>query len=174
MKWICLPCGVSIHDDEDEAVKCPGCKAPRDKPGTAQEGKKQRGVLMQMKAATLEIIERCKQGKAKPANGKLPISKEAQEATDKTLKLQKDLSNVEDLEYPGAKEIAQNIKAEIAKVKPKLPKSDQGLVDQAQALGALRDVREKQTMSENALKAKQQKAEESKKQDLSTCRRNCS
>jgi len=115
---------------------------------------------MQMKAATLEIIERCKQGKAKPTNGKLPISKEAQEATDKTLKLQKDLSSVEDMGYPGAKDIAQNIKAEIAKLKPKLPKSDQGLVDQAQALDALRDVREKQAMSENALKAQQQKAQQ--------------
>ena len=85
--------------------------------------------MMQMKATTLEIIERCEQGKAKPTNGTLPNSKEAQEALDKTRKLQKDLSNLEDMEYQGAKEMIQSIKAEIAKLKPKLPKNDQGLVD---------------------------------------------
>ena len=97
---------------------------------------------MQMKAATFEIIERCKKGKAAPSNGKLPIPKEAQEALDRTLKLQKDLANLESMDFTGVKDSISNLEAEIAKLKPKMPKHDQGLVDQAQALDAVRDVRE--------------------------------
>ena len=39
-----------------------------------------------------------------------------------------------------------NYSAGIAKLKPKLPTTDQGLVDQAQALEAIRHVREKKAM----------------------------
>ena len=55
-------------------------------------------------------------------------------------------------------------KADIAKLKPKLPENDQGLVDQAQALEAIRDVREKKAMKEKNLKEQRQKTEESKQQ----------
>ena len=59
-----------------------------------------------------------------------------------------------------------NYRADIAKLKPKLPKTDQGLVDQAQALEAIRDVRAKKVMKERILKEQQQKAQESKQQSL--------
>ena len=98
---------------------------------------------MQMKASTLELIERCEQGKAKPVNGTLPISKEAQDALDKTHKLQNQITYLEDMEHQDTQKMITSFKAEIAKLKPRLPKTDQGLVDQAQALEAMRDVREK-------------------------------
>lgn len=39
-KWVCTPCGESIRDDAYEATKCPGCKAPREKTGSAEEKRK--------------------------------------------------------------------------------------------------------------------------------------
>ena len=120
--------------------------------------------MMQMKASTLEIIDRCEQGKAKPVNGTLPIPKEAQDVLETTRKLQNHITSLEDMEHQGAKEMIASYKADIAKLKPKLPNTDQGLVDQAQALEAIRDVREKKAMEERILKEQRQKTEESKQQ----------
>ena len=58
---------------------------------------------MQMKASTLEIIERCEQGKAKPVNGTLPIPKEAQEAQEKKPKAPKSYHQSGGNGSPGSK-----------------------------------------------------------------------
>jgi hypothetical protein len=163
--WICTPCGVSVIDKEDASTKCPGCKAPRDKPEAAPISKD--NVLLQMKAPTCDIIARCSQVNVAPSNGTLPIPKEAQEALAKSQKLESEIATLEGVDHlPGIKDSIASCKAELAKLKPKLPKAGQGLIDQAQAIQAINDIREKQVLKENALKEQQSKAQEHKQQSV--------
>jgi len=159
--WVCTPCGVLVIDKQDVATKCPGCKAPRDKPVVAPNPKD--SVLLQMKAPTCDIVARCSQGNTVPADGTLPIPKEAQDAQVKYLKLQDETATLERLEHlPGVKQSIADCKAEMAKLKPKLQKAGQGLIDQAQAIQAINDIKEKQVLKENTLKEQQSKAQEQK------------
>jgi len=120
-------------------------------------------VLLQMKASTCEIIARCTQGTATPTDGTLPIPKEAQETQVKYQKLQDEIVTLERLQHiGGVKDSIVNCKAELAKLKPKLPKAGQGLIDQAQAIQAINDYKEKQVLKENTLKDQQSKAREQK------------
>ena len=120
-------------------------------------------MLLQMKAPTCDIVARCSQGHTAPVNGTLPIPKEAQDALAKHQKLQDEIVTLERLEHiPGVKQNIADCKAELAKLKPKLPKAGQGLIDQAQAIQAINDIREKQVLKENALKEQQSKAQEQK------------
>ena len=57
-----------------------------------------------------------------------------------------------------------SFKLDIAKLKPKFPKTYQGLEDQAQVLEAIREAREKKVTKEKVLKEQVQKAQELKQQ----------
>ena len=65
-------------------------------------------------------------------NGAIPISKEAQEALDRTSKLQAQIASLEAMDHADTGKIIATFKQELVKLKPKLPKAHQGLEDQAQ------------------------------------------
>ena len=73
------------------------------------------------------------------------------------------IATLKPLEHlPGVKQSIVDCEAELAKLKPKLPKTGQGLIDQAQAIQAINDIKEKQVLKENTLKDQQSKAQEQK------------
>ena len=133
--WICTPCGEFIRDANDEAVKCPGCKAPRPKTGTSTSTKEEPGVMMQMKAASNRLREQCVAGLT---TGTMPMSDEAQKAVEETDRIQNHILTLEKMAAEGL-DVAKTLvtlRADLAKLKPKLPKTFQTLEDQAKAIEA--------------------------------------
>ena len=139
----------------------PGCKAPRTKTGTITEAKKEAQVMMQMKASSIRLREQCKVGLA---SGTMPISAEARKAMDDTSKYQNHIAMLEKMEGADTGKLIANYRAEIAKLKPKLPKTFQNLEDQAQALEVIRECRGKYVTREKVLKEQIQKAQEVQQQ----------
>ena len=68
------------------------------------------------------------------------------------------------MEGADAGKLIATFKAEIAKLKPKLPKTYQGLEDQAQVLEGIKECREKKVIKEKMLKEQVQKAQDTKQQ----------
>ena len=95
--------------------------------------------MMQMKALSIRLREQCKVGLA---SGTMPISEEAQKAVDDTSRFQEHIASLEKMEGAEATKLIANYRAEIAKLKPKLPKNYQNLGDQAQALEVIKECRE--------------------------------
>ena len=104
--------------------------------------------MLQMKAPSLLLRERCK---AAPANGGIPVPKEAQEAQDRTAQEAQDgtnelqgwIASMEAMKQPDTDKAIATFKQEIAKLKPKLPKIHQRLEDQAHVLEVVRELRGK-------------------------------
>ncbi len=92
--------------------------------------------MMQMKAQTFQLRELCKAGLV---NGAMPISKEAQKAMDDTSKYQNHIAMLEAMEGTDTGKLIANYRADIAKLKPKFPKTYQRLEDQAQVLEAIKE-----------------------------------
>jgi len=112
--------------------------------------------MMQMKQSTIRLREQCKVGLA---TGTMPISEEAHKAVDETSKCHEHIANLEKMEGPEPKKLIANYRGQIAKLKPKLPKTHQNLEDQAQAMDGIREAREKQAIREKVLKEQITKAQ---------------
>lgn len=103
--------------------------------------------------------------KAGPLNGTIPVPKKARDALERTNNLQDQIVHLEamDCHTETGKMIAK-FKQEIAKLKPKLPKTFQWFENHANILEAIKEAREKEVIRENQLNEQIQRAKDAKQQ----------
>ena len=102
---------------------------------------------MQMRAQTLQTREMCEAG---TLNGTVPVPKEARDALERTNKLQDQIAQLEAMGcHAESGKMITLFKQEIAKLKPKLPNTYQGLENQANILEAIKEARGKKVIREN-------------------------
>ena len=114
--WICTPCGEFIRDENNEAVKCPGCKAPRPKAVTSASTKEEPGVMMQMKAVSNRLREQCVAGLT---TGTMPMSEEVQKTVEETDRIQNHILTLEKMASEGldVEKTLVTLRADLAKQK---------------------------------------------------------
>ena len=118
---------------------------------------------MQMKAMSNRLREQCVAGHT---TGTILISDEAKKTIEESDRIQNHIVSLEKMAAEGvdvSKTLA-TLRADLAKQKPKLPKTFQTLEDQAKAIEAVKECREKQASVEKTLQGQRTKAQETQLQ----------
>ena len=117
-----------------------------------------------MKAPAIRLRELCLAGSS---DGTVPTSPEAQKAEEDTKRHQNHIRALEEMAADGidVTDLMTKTRAEIAKLKSKLPKTHQTLENQALAFDAIKDCREKQAIQSRDLMEQQAKLEEQQQQE---------